>query len=53
MSGAEKDIGDASKEPTDKGSDAMLVEETENSSSFTQTNEVILFFLCMFSYDNV
>lgn len=41
MAGTDTDIVDAPKESNDIGSDAMLVEETENSSSFTQSNEVI------------
>jgi hypothetical protein len=37
-------IVDLPKESNDIGSDAMIVEETENSSSFTQSKEVIVIF---------
>jgi hypothetical protein len=44
-------IVDLPKESNDIGSDAMIVEETENSSSFTQSKEVIvIFFLYTFSH---
>jgi hypothetical protein len=42
------DIVNAPNESNDIGSEAMLVEETENSSSFRQPNEVIAIFLRMF-----
>jgi hypothetical protein len=38
------DIVDAPKESNKIDSDAMLVEETESSSNFTQANEVIAIF---------
>jgi hypothetical protein len=42
---------DAPKELIDICSDAMLVEEIENSSSFIQSKEVTIFFQHMFPYD--
>ena len=51
MDGTQTDIGDSSKEPI--ASDAMPVEETSKSSSFTQSNEVIAFFEHMFLDDNL
>ena len=43
MGGAETSIADAPKELTDIGSDAMLVAETQVSSTVKQSNEVIVF----------
>ena len=53
MGGAEANIVDAPKELTDTGSDAMLVEEIENSSTIKQSNEVIVVFLRMFPFQKV
>jgi hypothetical protein len=40
---------DVTKESNNMGSDAVMVEETQNSSSFTQSTEVIaIFFLYMY-----
>ena len=39
----ERNVEQASEEPIDIDSNAMLVEETENSSSFAQSGEVIVF----------
>jgi hypothetical protein len=44
MAEMDNDIVDAPKEFNDVGSDAMLVEETKDSLSFTQANEVIAIF---------
>jgi hypothetical protein len=44
---------DLPKESNVVGSTAMIVEETENSSSFTQSKVVIVIFsLHVFPYDN-
>jgi hypothetical protein len=54
MDVTESVIIDFSKEPNDIDSDAMMVEETQNSSSFTRSKEVIVIFfvLHVFSYYN-
>jgi hypothetical protein len=44
MDGTEPAIVDLLKGSNDIGSDTMIVEETENSSSFTQSKEVIVIF---------
>jgi hypothetical protein len=44
MNGTEPAIVDLLKESNDIGSDTMIVEETENSSSFTQSKEAIAIF---------
>jgi hypothetical protein len=49
MCGIEADIVEAPKEPTDTGSDAMLLEEAENSSSSKLSKEVDIF-LCACSH---
>jgi hypothetical protein len=51
MNGTEPAIVDLLKESNDIGSDTMIVEETENSSSFTQSKEAIaIFSLYVFPY---
>jgi hypothetical protein len=45
MDGTEPAIVDLPKGSNDIVSDTMIVEETENSSSFTQSKEVIVIFL--------
>jgi hypothetical protein len=53
MDVTESTIVDFSKEPNNIDSAVMMVEETQNSSSFTQSNEVIvIFFLHIFPYYN-
>jgi hypothetical protein len=53
MDVTESAIIDLPKEPNDVGSAAMIVEERGNSSSFTQSKEVIVIFsLHVFPYDN-
>jgi hypothetical protein len=53
MDVTESAIVDFSKEPNNIDSAVMIVEETQNSSSFTQSNEVIvIFFLHVFPYYN-
>jgi hypothetical protein len=51
MNGTEPAIVDLLKESNDIGSDTMIVEEIENSSSFTQSKEAIaIFSLYVFPY---
>ena len=49
MGGTKIDIVDSPKEHTDIGTDAVLVEETENPKRFTQSNEVRIG-NCLFLY---
>jgi hypothetical protein len=52
MDVTESVIVDFSKEPNDIDSDAMMVEETQNSSSFTRSKEVIVILLS-YTYSHI